>query len=321
VALPKRKDTEDETENPRKGSVYSGEYHAPSQHRLQPASTGLPNTRDARVNESRHGVWTAFVCCERCLEARDKKEGNQMTENHLAKDVPVGRFGNWARRAYEPQGQARTHLRRVSRRITRRPSITRLHLVETTRPLSSSGDRNETDPWLVEELDERCLDGLKELSTIGSFISSPEQALGLLRDGQRCFVCISDGEIIGCTWAKCRTYHDEYLNYTLDLGSDVYIYGAYVVPEYRGREVLRAILEFIAEALSTNDDRTIDAVAIIRRENVSSKRAFAKIGMLPATPIILVELLFGLRMQFMGAGSRPSKYNRRFRLDLAPSWI
>jgi GNAT superfamily N-acetyltransferase len=88
-----------------------------------------------------------------------------------------------------------------------------------------------------------------------------EEARERLRQGEHCFVCEDSGKIVGYLWfCPIEKYIPEIQSSLILQSDEVYVYNGYVVPEFRGRDIMpRLIKTGCSEFAKAGLDRQIGA--------------------------------------------------------------
>ena len=113
--------------------------------------------------------------------------------------------------------------------------------------------------------------------------------VGRLRSGQQCFVARRDGRIVGAVWIAVQSLWLPYLRCAVDMApGDVYAYGKFILPGYRGHGISNALRRHHLRHLQDAGHRRV--VVAVLPENASSLRDILKAGYRPCEMIGRIKL-------------------------------
>lgn len=146
-------------------------------------------------------------------------------------------------------------------------------------PLCSEEEGSEIRPG--------CLDDIEELLRCEN---KREIFLRRFQAGERCLVALRNGRIVGYEWFSPAPVHlEERYRYPIKVPSDtLYVYDAYVTPEFRRQGVWRRLMQQILH--SANQSGRKKVLLLIDCENEHSMRLHLRLGFYPVKRVLYFRL-------------------------------
>ncbi len=220
-----------------------------------------------------------------------------------------GQFSQRLLRILTTEGMAGL-MKRTWNRFKRKPMLVTLYVLE-----SHLKDLVNAPPALVDlevkqitTLDD---DDIESLVKFDFYVHSKAEVLQHLAEEGRCYVAKHKGRVVSCYWTVSKEFYDYYLGRRFELADDEgYNLGAFTLAEFRGKNILPWL---VAESWRKQSQNHPDwrVLGFVRVNNKASLRACQKLGFTIVGRVGFIELLFGIRFQYLLGRNALRKTTRR----------
>lgn len=198
-------------------------------------------------------------------------------------------------------------------------SITACHLLifstkEGSQPWSDDFDETKygaKDSFCIKEILLGDQSEIDQLTEIDPWQIPKSVTVENLKDGWRCFVVMQNDTVLAGAWFRVgNDFRDSYLKRNFGLNpSEAYLYRGVTSQNFRGLGLFPWLVNNAMHRLALTSGIT-KCFALLRVENESSRRAFAKIGWKIVGRVGFIEIL-GLRFHYLWGSNAFSKTQRR----------